>query len=122
MRLQGSIATPLNKMLWKGEFRWSEESKAAYENLKKALMSPPILAMLNFDEKFLLECDASRMGIGVVLMQGGHLLAYIIQGLMGKALNLSTYEKEMLAILFTVQKWRQYLLGRRFIFKQSKEV
>lgn len=47
-------------------------------------------------------------------MQEGHLIAYWSQTLKGKALNLSTYKKEMMAIIQTVKKWCQYLLGRRF--------
>lgn len=45
------------------------ESEQAFEQLKNALMSPPILSMPNLEEKFIIECDASKVGIGVVLMQ-----------------------------------------------------
>lgn len=83
-------------------------------------MSPPILAMPNFEENFVLECDASKEGIKAVLMQNGHPLAYINQGLKGRALSLSTYEKEMLAILLAVQKWRQYLLDRQFTVRTNQ--
>lgn len=115
-----STAAPLNCMLWKGRFKWMEESKLAFKQLKNALISPPVLAMPNFGEDFVLECDASKVGIGAVLMQKGHPLAYISQGLKGRALSLSIYEKEMLSILLAIQKCRQYLLGCRFIIRTDQ--
>lgn len=57
-----------------------EESREAFEQLKNTLFSPSVLEMSNFEEDFMLECDASKVGIGVVLMQKGHPLSYISQG------------------------------------------
>lgn len=78
-----NIVAPLNQMIKKGEFEWTKESREAFEQLKNALMSPPMLAMRDFEEDFVLKCDASKVGIGAVLMQRGHPLAYIGQGLKG---------------------------------------
>lgn len=55
-------------MLKKRAYLWIEKSKAAFEDLKQALMSPPVLEMLNFEENFILECDASGERLGAVLM------------------------------------------------------
>lgn len=85
----GSITAPLNQMLKKGEFKWMEESKDAFERLKEVLVTPPILTMPNFDEDLVLECDALKEGIRAVLMQSGHPLAYISQGLKSRVLSLS---------------------------------
>lgn len=54
-------------MLKKGGFHSSEESRAAFEQLKEVLMSPLVLSIPNFEESFMLECDASKVGIGVIL-------------------------------------------------------
>lgn len=54
-----------------------------------------------------------------LLMQEHHPIAYISQGLKGRALQLSAYEKEILAITFEVKKWKQYLMGKRFILKND---
>lgn len=77
--------------------------------------------MPNFEKEFILECDASGEGLGAVLMQHNHPIAFYSQGLKGRSLTLSAYEKEMLAILSAVKKWRQYLLGRRFIVRTDKK-
>ncbi|XXG42550.1 hypothetical protein AAC387_Pa01g2802 [Persea americana] len=107
-------------MLQKDSFHWSPKAETAFENLKRALTTTPVLALPNFSQEFVLECDASGSGIGAVLMQNGHPLAYLMQNghplayLSGRNLTLSICDKEMLAIIFAVSKWRPYLLGRHF--------
>lgn len=59
-------------------------------------------------------------GIGAVLMQEGHPLAYISRQLKGKQLHLSIYEKELLAVIFAVRKWRHYLLPNHFVIKTDQ--
>ena len=81
---------------------------------------PPILALPNFSKPFTIECDASSVGLGVVLMQDQRLVAFHSQLLKGKALHLSTYEKELLALVTVVHKWRPYLLGRPFVIKTDQ--
>ena len=61
-----------------------------------------------------IECDAFEVGIGVVLMQENHPIAYLSHALKGKNLHLSTYEKELLALVISVKKWRPYLIGKTF--------
>ena len=73
-----------------------------------------VLALPDFDQEFVVECDASKFGIGVFLMQQGRPIAYFNTILRGKNVFLSTYEKELLALAIAVKHWRPYLLGRRF--------
>lgn len=75
--------------------------------------------MPNFNKEFVLECDASGNRIGAVLMQENHPITYLSQG---KSLALFAYEKEMLAILFAMKKWCQYLLGWQFIIKMDQSL
>jgi hypothetical protein len=78
------------------------------------MSTPPVLGLPNFSKPFVIECDTLGGGIGVVLMQEGRPLAYLSQGLKGKSLLLSTYEKEVLALVMPILKWRHYLLGQTF--------
>jgi len=72
------------------------------------------LGLPHFSKPFLIECDASSEGIGAVLMQNRRPQAHLSQGLKGKNLSLSTYEKESLDLVMGIRKWRHYLLGQSF--------
>jgi len=105
------ITAPLTCLLMKDSFGWNDEAEEAFQKLKEVMTSPHVLGLLDFSKAFIIVCDASGTGIDAVLMQEGRLLAYLSQGLKGKNLALSTYEKELLALVMAVRKWRHYLLG-----------
>ena len=92
-------------------------TQSAFETLKNALVTTPVLALPQFDKSFTLETDASDSGIGAVLMQGGHPIAFLSQSLCPRNAALSTYEKECLAILMAIDKWRFYLQAQPFIIR-----
>ena len=110
----GKIVAPLHQLLTLDTLEWTDSTQDAFLNLKRALTTTPVLGLPNFTQPFVVECDACGTGIGAVLQQHGRPLAYFIQHLKGSALSLSTYEKEMLAIVKFVRHWRPYLLGRTF--------
>ena len=117
----GMIAFPLTALTKKNCFEWSVEAETAFGILQKALCEAPVLALPQFDKPFVVETDACGHGIGAVLMQEGHPIAYISRHLKGKQLHLSIYEKELLAVVFAVQKWRHYLLPNHFIIKTDQK-
>lgn len=94
---------------------WSAEARLAFEKLKVALISTPVLALPDFSKEFVLECDASGIGIGAVLSQQKHPIAFMSKTLAQRHLALSVYDKEMLAVVSAVQHWRPYLLGHHFV-------
>ncbi|XP_026459333.1 uncharacterized protein LOC113359994 [Papaver somniferum] len=98
------ISAPLTQLLKLDSFVWTPDATTAFNNLKKALTSTPVLALPDFTKEFSLECDASVNGLGAVLIQDKRNVAYYNKSLSGKNLNLSVYDKEMLDIVNAVNK------------------
>lgn len=117
----GIIAKPLTQLLKKQAFAWSSEAQEAFEKLKAAMMTTPVLVLPDFDQPFCIETDACATGIGAVLTQGGHPVAFYSKALGIKNQSLSIYEKEFLAIMMAVEKWRAYLQRGPFIIKTDHQ-
>ena len=117
----GKISAPLNQLLKKDSFQWTTEATAAFHVLKEAMTTLPVLTLPDYSKVFTIETDASGKGLGVVLMQEGHPIAYWSKGLSDRNQVLSTYEKELMAVVLAVLKWRHYLLGRSFIIKTDHQ-
>ena len=112
---------PLTDLLKKGAFMWHDQAQQAFDILKQALVEAPVLALPNFDKFFKIETDASKEGIGAVLMQADQPIAFISKSLSSKWQQLSVYEKQLLAMVFAVQKWGQYLMNSHFIIKTNQK-
>ena len=80
-------------------FRWGEKQDDAFNLLKDKLSSTPLLALSNFAKTFEIECDASGIGIGGVLMQEGRPIAFFSEKLSGASLHYPSYDKEFYALV-----------------------
>ena len=100
----GQISKPPIDLLRKNAFHWNESTQQAFEQLKTAMVTAPVLTLPNFSKAFVVETDASGLGIGAVLMQEGHPIAYFSKALSLRHQTLSTYEKELMAVVLVVEK------------------
>lgn len=110
---------PLTRMLRKKEvFGWNEQAQAAFEDIKKCLVEAPILSCPDFSLPFNVQTDASDTGIGAVLYQTvdnkEQVIAYASRSLTNSERKFSATERECLAVLWTIEKWRPYLEGYHF--------
>lgn len=93
-------------MTKKDAFVWGESAQEAFETLKTIMCSYPRLAIPDFSIPFTVECNASKFDVGVVLMQKGQPIAFESKKLTNAKHNFSVYEKEMLAIMHVLEKFK----------------
>lgn len=119
----GIIAKPLTQLLTKKGFQWSDKAQDGFVMLKKAMVSTPVLALLDCNRLFAIETDAWDTGVGAVLTHDGYPVAYISKALGVRNQKLFTYEKEFLAVMMAIDKWRPYLQHAPFeIFIDHKSL
>jgi hypothetical protein len=107
------IARPMTKLLEKGsKFVWATECHASFDEHKKRLTSALVLIMPNVQKSFSVYCDASRQGLGRVLMQEGHVVAYASRQLRKHEVNYPTHDLELAAVVHALKIWRHYLIGK----------
>jgi hypothetical protein len=125
------IAKPLTSLLEKGVDFSSDERQKAFEELKKRLTMVPVLTLPDQSKRFTVYCDASRDGLGCVLMQKGRVIAYASRQLRRHELNYPTHDLQLAAVVHALKIWRHYLFGQRcdiytdhkslkYIFTQSE--
>jgi hypothetical protein len=111
------IARPLTLLLKKKSFVWTDSAIAAFQALKQAMSSTPVLCLPDFSKQFVVEMDACDSGIGAMLMQDQHPIAYLSKPLGAAHLALSIYDKEFLALLMAIERWRPYLQRAEFLIR-----
>ncbi|WMV51153.1 hypothetical protein MTR67_044538, partial [Solanum verrucosum] len=107
-----SIASPMTKLTQKKtKFEWTGECERIFQTLKDKLVSAPILSLPDGLEGFVVYCDASRVGLGCVLMQNGKVIAYASRQLKVHEKNYPTHDLELAAVVFALKIWRHYFYG-----------
>ena len=115
------IAAPLSVLTGTAEFRWGEAEQEAFEALKHALTTTPILAPPDYSRPFKVATDASKFAIGAVLTQGEgeHLrvVAYESRKMIDAETRYPVHDKELLAVIHALKKWDYHLRGQRFVIE-----
>ena len=116
------MAEPLHGLTRKNvRFEWTSACAEAFEKLKTCLTTAPVLALPTDDDRYVLDTDASDVGLGVVLSkitnEGEKPIAYGSRLCNGAERNYNVTRRELLAVIFGLKTFRQYLLGRRFIIR-----
>jgi hypothetical protein len=105
------ITKPMTSLLVKGrEFKWDEKCQDSFDQLKKRLMSPSVLVMPDLQRGFDIYCDACGQGLGSVLMQEGHVIAYASRQLRKHELNYPTHDLELAAVVHALKIWRHFIM------------
>ena len=107
------ITKPLRALTQKDtEWLWESTQQLAFEELKRAVSSTPLLRYYNVKEPVTLQCDASQSGLGAALLQGGQPVAYASRALTAAESRYAQIEKELLAIVFACEHFEAYIYGR----------
>jgi hypothetical protein len=107
----------LTQLLKRESFRWSSAATAAFDALKNALTSAPVLQLPDFDKPFIIDCNASGSGFGAVLHQGAGPLAFFSRAIAPHHAKLAVYERELIGLVKAVRHWRPYLWTRPFVVR-----
>ncbi len=108
------VEVPLRELTKdKAIFHWDAPQREAFSQLKKLCCEAPVLKYYNVREEVTIQCDASNHAVGAVLLQKGRPVAYASRKLRDSENNWAPIEKEMLAIVFSTQKFREYIVGKQ---------
>uniref|UniRef100_A0A2N9GI96 RNA-directed DNA polymerase n=1 Tax=Fagus sylvatica TaxID=28930 RepID=A0A2N9GI96_FAGSY len=117
-----TLAAPLTEVIKKNVgFHWGADQENAFATIKERLCSAPVLALPDFNKTFEIECDASGIGIGAVLMQDRRPIAFFSEKLSGASLKYPTYDKELYALVRALETWQHYLWPREFVIHTDHE-
>ena len=107
------LSEPLRRLCKSGvEWAWKSEQQSAFESIKHAITSLPVLAYFDKTKKHTIQCDASKKGLGAVLLQESKPVMYVSRALTETEQRYSNIERELLAIVFALERLNHYTFGR----------
>ena len=111
------IASPLTRLLRKGvKFEWDDKCQSNFERLKEILVEASVLIQPPLGKDYTMYSDASRIGLGCILMQDGKVVAYASRQLKPHEQNYPTHDLELVVVVFALKIWRHYLYGKNVEF------
>ena len=109
------IVLPITRLIRKStKFEWSDECEMSFQELKTRLVTAPVLAMPDGGEGFVIYNDASKKGLGCVLMQNRRVIACVSQKLKPYEEHYPTHDLELVAMIVALNIWRHYLYGVKY--------
>ncbi|KAG5540501.1 hypothetical protein RHGRI_020647 [Rhododendron griersonianum] len=119
-----TLAKHMTRLTQKGvKFDWNEACEKSFQELKRRLTSAPILIVPERNVGYAVYCDASKEGLGCVLMQNGKVIAYGSRQLKPHEKNYPTHDLELAAVVYALKSWRHYLYGEKFeVFTDHKSL
>jgi hypothetical protein len=115
IKAYSAMASPLTNLTRKSTaFVWGKEQQDAFQAVKYALTHSPVLVMPDFTKPFEVWCDASKLGLGALLLQEGRPVAYESRKLKPAEVNYGVGEQELLAVVHALKTWRCYVEGVPF--------
>jgi hypothetical protein len=108
------ISKPMTELLPKGNtIEWTLRLETRFQELKKRLTTAPVLTMPDMEKPFSIYCDTFGQGLGCVLMQDSHVVAYDSRQLRKHEEKYSTHDLELAAVVHALKIWRHYIIGKR---------
>ena len=95
------------------KFEWDDKCQSSFERLKEILVEAPVLIQPTSSREYTMYSDASRIGLGCVLMQDGKVVAYASRQLKPHEQNYPTHDLELVAVVFALKIWRHFLYGEK---------
>ena len=118
------IVAPMTRLTWNEvKFDWDDRCEEAFQELKRRLTSALILIVPDRGQGYTVYCDASRAGLGCVLMQSGRVVAYGSRQLKNHEQNYPTHDLELAVVVFALKILRHYLYGEEFeVYSDNKSL
>ncbi|GFY00226.1 retrovirus-related Pol polyprotein from transposon 297 [Trichonephila clavipes] len=109
------VTVPLREIIHKSvEFNWRKEQELPFVNIKELLAKAPILKVFNVNDEIVIQCDSSK-GLGSCLIQKGQPVSFVSRSLTNSEKNYAQIEKELLAIVFSFEKYHNFVYGRKVV-------
>ncbi|XP_028556143.1 uncharacterized protein LOC114581024 [Dendrobium catenatum] len=109
------VMAPITDVLKQPQFSWSTAQQESFEAIKSALSTAPVLSLPDFEKPFMVDTDASTVGVGAVLSQNGKPVEYFSEKLSPSRQRWTVYEQELYAVIRALKQWEHYLLHQDFV-------